>query len=469
MEIERPVVVVKYGGSAFREPGDFHRVAIYHHGLSNSGMSPVLVNSARKGASDRLFDVWQGVTRLDEYADEEREFYGGDSGVFRKRKDRDSFMGDMESGFEKMKEVLEAGPSRYPDSHRESFLASHGETEAGLALQYLLRDFTPEIRFLDGHQAGVVATKMRGSVEIEESIKNISQNKGAFCYGGFVGRDPSNPDLYCLLDRNSTDETAALVSSASGAEECWIIKDVEGVYVCDPGILKAEKKPKAIGRLSYSEAADITRGGSPVMHPTGIIICDRYGVKIRITSLDNESEGTIISAASGTTPEMPFAAISSGIYACLTIEDKKMDIPGEGRGYVADVTKILDKAGYDILNLTGPGTAMSVVVASGIEKTKDKGVDLGNLQAVLTRGLRNNGREGVVRGRERGYISITGAAMRGKLGVIRRILEVVEKIGISTSMLGQGDEYFVDTSVVSFCVDPGDYRAAVNALYDELF
>ena len=460
-----PVLVVKYGGSSLAKPDDFHAVAQHQRVLYDSGSQPVAVNSARKGVSDRLLAVYRSQTPLKEYADGERAFY---SDVFKTRADRDALMRDLEAGFAATKEVLEAPAARYDNTHRESFVLARGEAEAGTALRYLLADFVPDIRFLDGHDAGVVAKRMRGPVDVAKSVQNIKQRRGAFCYGGFVGMDPEKPESYCLLDRNSTDVTAALVAAALGAEEYWNIKDVDGVYFCDPSLLEGDGKPRVIGRLSFGEAVNITRNGSPVIHSTGLLICDDCGVKIRIKSLGGSGNGTLISAASGTSSERPYAALSSGLYACATVVDSTMDNPGEGRGYAADVMKILSDAGLDIINPTGPGTAMSVVVAGGNEVTKGRGVDIGDVSSMLTRGLRERGRAGKVYAREIGCITITGDAMRGRPGTIREIAQVMEEEDISMSMMGQGDEQ-VGTPVVSFCVDPEDYRRAMNALAKKLF
>jgi aspartate kinase len=435
--------------------------------LYDSGNHPVSVNSARNGVSDRLMKVWGRELPFKDYADQEEAFY---SEVFMGRSDRDIFMRELNSDFRIMEGVLGAAADKETDSHRESFVLSHGETEAGVALQYLLRDFQPGMSFLDGFEAGVVATRMRGSVNIARSIENIGKKKGGkYCYGGFVGRDPNDGKHYCLLDRNSTDVTAALVAAALGADEYVNIKDVDGVYVCDPGLLENGEKPGVIPGLSYDEAMNITRSGSPVIHPAGIIISKGHGIRIRIKSLENGGEGTIISEASGTTREKPYAAMSSGVYTCLTVMDPAMDIPGSGRGYAADIMGILAEAGYDILIPTGPGNAMSVVVAGGNEVSKDRKVDVNKACAALKSGLGEKGRSGEVHGRELGYISVTGAAIRNMPGTFMEVLKVMADEGISISLPAGADEYFVATPVLSFCVNPEDYRRAVNALRKKLF
>ena len=465
---ERPTIVVKYGGSSLAEPKDFHAVAAHQRGLYESGLLPVAVNSARKGASDRLLGVWRGNARLADYIGDESAFYA--DGVFAGRPDRDPFMEDLRGHFAKVRQVMEAGSGQYPDTHRESILLADGEAEAGLALQHLMRDFMPGLRFMDGREAGVVAKSMRGPVDIKASVRNIREGKGDgdVSYGGFVGRDPANPEHSMLLDRNSTDLTAALVAAALRAREYRNVKDVDGVMICDPRVCDGDGPPRIIEMLSYAEAADITRGGSPVIHPAALIVSEGYGVRIRITSLGNKG-GTLISAASGTTLEKPYAAISSLHAVCATVEDKAMDIPNQGRGYAADVMRILADSGYDILNITGPGTAMSVVVAGGSEVSKGKGADVGEVCSALTQGLRQRDRDGTVRAREIGYISITGAAMRGRPGTWRQIADVISGEGINLSMVGQGDEAFIETPVVSFCVDTRDYGRAVNALRKKLF
>jgi aspartokinase len=59
--------------------------------------------------------------------------------------------------------------------------------------------------------------------------------------------------------------------------------------------------------------------------------------------------------------------------------------------------------------------------------------------------------------------------MRNRVGTLRDVFSVVADEGISISLTSQVDEDEVETPVVSFCVNPGEYRRAVNALSRELF
>jgi aspartate kinase len=465
MSYQKPLVAVKYGGSAFKNTEDYHSVVEHQNEIYKSGKIPVCVNSARSGASDRLMKVWNGELPLKLYAQEEEEFF---SGVFRSRKDKDAFMAELEKGFVSMEKVLGAKPGKYGKSHAESYVLSHGETETGKALQYLLSDTTQGIKFLDGHDAGIAAKHMRGSVDIKRSVENLRKKAGNFCYGGFVGMDPADARSYMLLDRNSTDVTAALVAAALGADEYWNIKDVDGVYVCDPSLMENGDKPPIIKKLSYGEAANITRSGSQVIHPTGIIVSDMAGVKIIIKSM-NGCHGTVISQFSGTTPEKPYAAMSSGIYTSMTVNDNEMDIPGEGRGYSALVSKLIADNGYDIMAPTGPGNSMSIVMAGGSEIKKNRSAVTEDACMAIKRGLWNNEREAEVKGRDVGYITITGEEMRNSLDVQVKIGLALAEEGIKVTSSSYGDTQQVKCPVFGLSVNPEDYRRAVNALLRKLF
>jgi aspartate kinase len=465
MAYQKPSVVVKYGGSAFRSADDYHAVIEHQQGIYRSGKVPACVNSARSGASDRLMKVWKGDIPLEHYAQEEEEFF---SGVFQDRKDKDAFMKDIRGSFADMKSVLDVNQGKYSDSHRESYVISHGETETGKALQYLLSDLSPGIRFLDGHEAGIIAKHMRGPVDTKRSIENIRKRQGNFCYGGFVGTDKEKGGSYTLLDRNSTDVTAALVAAALSAEEYWNIKDVDGVYVCDPSLTDNGDKPPIIRKLSYGEAANIIRGGSPVIHPTGIIISEDNGVKIVIKNM-NGGNGTEISKTTGTTREKPYAAISGGICASLTVNDSEMDVTGVGRGYAADIMRIIADSGYDIKAPTGPGNSMSIVIAGGNEVNKGSGVKIDDSCLALTRGLRSYDRNGVVAGDDAGYIAIAGDGIRNRKGVVREIASAMDDAEINIIGISYGDERHVKSPVFGFWVSPEDYRRAVNALLKKLF
>jgi len=456
------IIVVKYGGSSLKTADDFYRVADHQKGLHDTGYRSVCVNSARSGVSDRLLKVWRRELPLKDYADQEEAFYA--DGVFNNHPKRDAFMEDYRAGGRGLADVLQEG--REPDSHRESYVLAHGEAEAGTALQYLMRElFSPELTFLDGHEAGVVATRMRGPVDIKASVDNLKKHmKGDHSFGGFVGLDPKNRHHYLLLDRNSTDVTAALVAAAFGAEEYVNIKDVPGVYPFDPSFCADAERPPVIKNMSYAEAANTSRNGSPVLHPTGIIVSDKYGVMIRVTSIENGSNGTLISDVSGTTEAKPYAAISSALCGLVTVNDQSMDIPGTGRGYAAQVLEVISDAGFDTLLPSGPGNTMSVVVAGGNEVTKGRGVNLAKLSSAVKRGLMRDGRDdAIVRPSAVGYISITGAAMARRPGTVTEIFRTLDDAGIRYFMASQGDDDVL-APVVSFCVDPKDYRGAVNAL-----
>jgi aspartate kinase len=473
---DRPVIVVKYGGSSLAKPENFHEVAEHQLKLYNKGLMPVYVNSARKGVTDRLLGVWKGEKTVGNYLKEEMVFY---ENVFRRCDKRDEALKRLKNSIKTLENVVPRPNNKTHErnrSHRESYAIAHGEKEAGLALSYLTSGMIGDMEtfFSDGFEAGVVALHMRGPVDVERSVtavkRKAAENPGKHLgFGGFVGRHNKDCNRYCLLDRNSTDVTAALVAAALGAKEYWNIKDVAGVYAFDPVFLEKNEQPVVIEKLSYDEAANITRSGAAVIHPMGIKVSKKYKIPIRVTSMVN-GEGTVISEESDTTAERPYAAMSLSIQACITVADEAMDVPGIGRGYLHQAAGSISDGGFDILHVADSGNEMSFTVAdgSGIKKDRRAGIDCA--KSALVTGLRKYGRHDVeVSGREIGMIMITGRGMKARKGTLHELTGALLRSGISIAMISQSDENSKGDPAITIGVARRDYEGAVRALKNHCF
>lgn len=76
------------------------------------------------------------------------------------------------------------------------------------------------------------------------------------------------------LGRGGSDLSAIAIAAALKADVCQIFTDVDGVYTCDPRVVKDAKK---IQTLSYDEMLEMASNGSKVMQSRSV----RFAKKIR--------------------------------------------------------------------------------------------------------------------------------------------------------------------------------------------
>ena len=82
---------------------------------------------------------------------------------------------------------------------------------------------------------------------------------------GFTAGNEQGETL--VLGRNGSDYSAAVLAACLKAECCEIWTDVDGVYSCDPRLVK---DAKLLTSLSYAEAMELSYFGAKVLHPKTI-------------------------------------------------------------------------------------------------------------------------------------------------------------------------------------------------------
>ena len=100
-------------------------------------------------------------------------------------------------------------------------------------------------------------------------------------------------DRITTIGRGGSDTSAIAIAAAVKADRCDIYTDVDGVYTCDPRIVKNAKKLDEIG---FEETIEMASAGSKVLHPRCVILAMNYGVVTRVLSsfAENNSGGSIL-------------------------------------------------------------------------------------------------------------------------------------------------------------------------------
>ena len=84
------------------------------------------------------------------------------------------------------------------------------------------------------------------------------------------------------------------LAGALKADECQIFTDVDGVYTCDPRIVKNAQK---LDVINFSDMEEMARQGAKVLH----LPCVRYArdnqIPIRVRSSFSVQEGTLVTVS----------------------------------------------------------------------------------------------------------------------------------------------------------------------------
>ena len=88
----------------------------------------------------------------------------------------------------------------------------------------------------------------------------------------------------CLLGRGGSDTTGSVIAASVNAEIYQIWTDVNGIYSCDPRIIKDSQLVEKIG---YSVAQELASMGAKVLHPYCILPCAKKNIPIEIKNTFN--------------------------------------------------------------------------------------------------------------------------------------------------------------------------------------
>ena len=118
---------------------------------------------------------------------------------------------------------------------------------------------------------------------------------------------------------------------------CQIFTDVDGVYTCDPRVVKDAKK---IQTLSYDEMLEMASNGSKVMQSRSVEFAKKFGVVFEVRNSMNTNPGTIVQEE---TPSME-AVVIRGI--SIDRNQARVTITGipDQIGYTAQILGALAEA-----------------------------------------------------------------------------------------------------------------------------
>ncbi len=343
-------------------------------------------------------------------------------------------------------EVMDNPPERELD-----MLLATGEQQSIALLCMAITEMGCKARSFTGAQAGICTygSHTRGrieSIDPKQVISALEEGCIVVC-AGFQGVDKLGT-VY-TLGRGGSDLSAIAMAAAVKADICQIFTDVDGVYTCDPRVVKDARK---IPVLSYEEMLEMASSGSKVMQARSVEFAKKFGVVFEVRNSMNNNPGTIVQEEN--------SAMESLVVRGVSIERNQARVTVSGItapvAYTAIILTALSEAEINV-DMIVANTAHDGQARQSF--TMNMG-DLGAAQAALKSVLPQLGEKACLE-TEAGLakISVVGVGMRSHSGVAATVFRSLAEAGIQTGMIATSEIRITTT------VDAADIEQAARVVH----
>ncbi|MFI3277162.1 aspartate kinase [Vibrio sp.] len=180
-----------------------------------------------------------------------------------------------------------------PNARELDVLLAAGEQVSMALLAMTLSKLGYATRSLTGGQASIITDGQHNDATIKqidtERIEQLLNDDKIVIVAGFQGVN-ENGDI-TTLGRGGSDTSAVALAGALNADECQIFTDVDGVYSCDPRVVKSAKRLDVVDFPSMEEMA---RKGAKVLHLPSVQTAWKKQVPLRVLSTFELNQGSLI-------------------------------------------------------------------------------------------------------------------------------------------------------------------------------
>lgn len=336
-----------------------------------------------------------------------------------------------------------------PDASRREMdmLLSTGEQQSVALMAMALDKMGYKAVSLNAFQVGIETTPDYSVAKISKisdvRIKKELAEKNIVLVTGFQGFNEYGN--VTTLGRGGSDTSAVAIAAALKADLCEIYTDVDGVYTCDPRIVKGAKK---MTEISFDEMSELASLGAKVLHTRSVEVAQKFGVNLVVRSSLTRAEGTIVKEVKEM-ESVPVRGIASDKeIAKVTVKTIK-----DTADKTYKLFSVLEKASVSVDMISQyPTTDGTYVIEFTIGQDDT---------SVAIKALKDAGYENAEAKKGLAKVSIVGAGMATHPGVACSMFEALSAKGIDIDLISTSE------ISISALVDEGQVNEALNALHDK--
>lgn len=183
--------------------------------------------------------------------------------------------------------------SQHPDRRELDMLVSTGERMSMSLLTMALKELNCDAISFTGSQAGIMTDDSHSMARIVDirpfRVQEAIEKGKIVVVAGFQGVNPETKEI-TTLGRGGTDTTAIALANYFKAEQCEIIKEVDGIYTADPNRVPNAKK---ISSVSLSGLLQLTKWGLRALDTRCVEMAQTSGTPLWVGSLEHLQDGTL--------------------------------------------------------------------------------------------------------------------------------------------------------------------------------
>lgn len=375
------LIVQKYGGTSVGDPARILNVARRVIETQQAGNQVVVVVSAMSGVTDSLVKLAKAV-------------------------------------------------SQSPSEREMDVLLATGEQTTIALTAMAINSLGHKAVSLTGAQAGIVTdgfhTKAKIANITPKKIRAFLEDGSIVIVAGFQGE--TSDGRITTLGRGGSDLTAIAIAAAIKADLCQIFTDVDGVYTCDPRVVKNASK---IAEISYDEMLEMASSGSKVMQSRSVEFAKKFGVVFEVRSSFNNNPGTIVKEET--------MSMENVVIRGVSIERNQAKVT---------ITNVPDKPGVaaKVFNaIAGANLSIDMIVqnvsvsgTTDISFTLNKD-ELPKAKLALDPIVREIGANALLARDGIAKLSVVGIGMRSHSGVAAKLFDSLSKGGINIQMISTSE------------------------------
>jgi aspartate kinase len=283
---------------------------------------------------------------------------------------------------------------------------------------------------LTGAQAGIVTDGVHTKAKIAnispKRIHSLLESGQIVIVAGFQGE--SLEGQITTLGRGGSDLTAIALAAALKADLCQIFTDVDGVYTCDPRIVKTARK---IPEISYDEMLEMASLGSKVMQSRSVEFAKKFGVTFEVRSSFNDQPGTIVKEETSSMEKVVIRGVSVDRRQAKVTIIHVPDKPGIASIIFTEIAAHNVNVDMIVQNVSAEGTTDISFTTHADEVPK--------ITSFLGPVVTEIGARGFTAQNGIAKLSVVGIGMRSHTGVAARMFEMLAKAGINIQMISTSE------------------------------